>query len=282
MEKIILRGVSVYTSDELKEKLKTIIKRHGLPESKILLLEMVDSNMLVPIINEPSKLKQLIMKIRRQKPLLNIYGLAHQGKAYIILSHDFKVSEKKLMFTALHETTHVAMQLSPAEFNKINRSLYIAFYGHYYKLFFEAKNFDQKLFIKFIDRILKTEIEYSMYASTYSNLLKSAFAEYTNLTKSAFNDRIEYLLNIAFMIWDGDSQKHYELALALLRRTYRDLFKGMDYTAGIGQELYFPSEIIAILSTINADHPNVIKSLKLVKPGKQVTLKKLTKKLVGF
>ena len=54
----------------------------------------------------------------------------------------------------------------------------------------------------------------------------------------------------------------------------------MDYQAGVIQELWSSSEIIAILSTINPNHSNVIKSLKLIKPGKKPVIKDLARKIV--
>lgn len=280
MEKIILFGVPVYTSDELKNKLKIMIGRYGLPQNKSLFLEMIDTNILIPIINEPSKLRQLIMRIKSVQPLLGIHGAAYKGKGYVIFSD--QMNPKKIMFTILHEMIHVSMQLSPVEFGKINLSLYIKFYSHYYKFLFEAKTFDQKLFAKFIDKLLKDEREYIVRNNTYSNILRSAFKEYTGLPDFAFNKRVEYLIDITYQIARGGEWNHYDLVLSILRKTYRDLFKGMDYTAGIGQELYLPSEIIAILSTIEPEHSNVIKSLKLIKPGESAKTSPSMKKIVGF
>ena len=74
--------------------------------------------------------------------------------------------------------------------------------------------------------------------------------------------------------------ERYNLVLAMIRKTYRQLFKGMDYQAGVAQEIWNPSEIIAILSTIKPNHPNVIKSLKLIKPGKKPVIKDLARKIV--
>lgn len=266
MEKIILKGISVYTSDELKEKLKKFISKQGSSSSIDILIKLVDNETLVPVINEPSVLKQLIMKIRRQKPLTNILGAATKGVGYVVF-HDSLPGLKLSSYvvkTSLHEMMHVAFQKFPEKFSKINFNIYEKFYSYLYKDFFETKTYDKELFEKFLTRFIKDSIEGITYWETYSKLLRLAFINHTSLPKDSINQRIELLMNTVEDLLDNNPVNRYNLLIALIRKTYRSLFTTFDYLASAGQELYVPSEIISILSTINPDHNNVIKSLKLL------------------
>ena len=278
MEKIKLYGVDVYTSEELQEKFKNFINKHGPPVAKDLLINLVDEKVLIPIINEPSKLKQLIMKIRRRKPMM-VLGTAvpKTGVAYVIYHKSF--SPQHIVDVAFHEVIHIAYIQFPKEFNAINMPLYIRFYSYYYKEYFEANGYDKKMFAKFLGEIVgRSTITYNR---TFRGLLGSAFKDYTRLPEEKFSHRIELLIAVMDQYQSDLTQlDYYNLALALLRKTYRHLFKGMDYTSGPVQEIWSPSEIIAILSTIKPNHPNVIKSLKLIKPGKKPVIKDLARKIV--
>jgi len=268
MEKIILKGIPVYTSDELKEKLKSLIQKIGMPTSKALLIKLVDDGVLVPVINESAKIKQLLMKIKKQHPLINLGGTTQDGVGYVIFGP--KSTNKRAVRSALHEMIHVSHQQFPNKFHFLNMPLYVKFYSYYYKQLFEAKSYDQELFTKFIKKLIKDSESTYIYWDLYLKLLKSAFVKHTSLSKQQFQDRviliaksIENILNSQYGI------DNYNLAAVLLRKTYRYLFKGMASDTGVGQELWVPGEIIAVLSTINPDHPNVIKSLELIKPGKK-------------
>jgi len=278
MEKLIVKGVPVYTSDEMKEQLKELIKKYGKPVSKKLMIQLVDDGMLIPITNEASKIKQLIMKIRRQQPLIGINGITENGIAYVIFSD--KMSHKMIVKTSLHEIIHVAHMQSPNKFHKINLPLYIKFYSYYYKELFEAKSYDKELFNKFIKKLIKDSYGGYTHYSTYYVILESAFIKHTTLPKQQLQNRVDLIVDLIHKMSNSDYTPHYNIAAALLRKTYRHLFKGMDYTTGVGQELWSPGEIIAVLSTINSDHPNVIKSLKLIQPGKKPELKNVIKRLI--
>jgi len=267
MEKIILKGIPVYTSDELKDKVKQLIKKYGISTSKELLIKLVDDNVLVPVINEPAKIKQLLMKIRKQQPLHNIMGTAQDGIGYIIFGP--KLINKRAVETSLHEMIHVSHMQFPKKFHSLNMPIYVKFYSYFYKQLFEAKSYDKELFIKFIKKVIKDNENSYTYYDTYKKLLKSVFIEHTSLLEKQFQDIIDLIVYII-----SNPEKHmgvdyHNIVISLLRNTYRHLFKGMASDTGVGQELWAPGEIIAILSAINSNHPNVIKSLELIKPGKK-------------
>lgn len=272
MEKIIIDGIPMYTNDKLKDYLIEIVNKYLESKTKELLINSINNNILIPIINEPSKVKQFILKLRRIKPL-RIYGTSSNGKAYVLM--DRNLSKKDIIDTALHELIHVSYMLETNSFNKINLPLYVKFYSFYYKKIFESNSYDKEKFTEFLRELMKPVF----YWKTYDEILYDAFKDYTKLPKEKFEEMLELITYLC------DNNNHAtadynNVAIALLRTTYRHLFGGMDYTSGMGAELWSTSEIIAILSTINPSHPNVVKSLSLIKPGKKAVIKTLTKKIL--
>ena len=274
MEKLILYGVPVYTSNEMKEQLKVIIQKHGSPSSKKLVFKFINDGNLTPIINEPNKLKQLMMKVRRINPI-HSHGFAGNGGAYVLF--DPNLTSKIISNTALHELVHLSHIQFPKEFHSLNMPLYVKFYTYFYKHLFEANGYDKKSFIKFLKAI--TQPTEFTHWDVFEKTLYNAFKDYTSLPHIKFKNKIELIQSLIDNNWYAKAD-YYNVAIATLRSTYRHLFKGMDYTSGMGQELWKPGEIIAILSTINPDHPNVIKSLKLIKPNKDTKIQVLNKKII--
>ena len=262
MEKIILLGVPVYTSNELKDQLKKTIIKTGSGISKEIMINFVDKNILVPVINEPSKIKQLIMILRRKKPIQFILGVTSESskKCYIIFSEN--INSKRILETSLHEIIHLSSSLHPSKFSDINMSIYKKFYSYYYKELFETKTYDEQLFNKFLKNLVYN-IEWN------GDILFSAFKNYTKLDMSRIEKRMKVISIILEEILKSEEfdwpVSDDDFVLFLLRKTYRKLFGNMDYISAVGQELIYPDEIISILSTINPEHPNVIKSLNLLK-----------------
>lgn len=257
MTKIIIYNFPMYTSDKLKELFKKLIGKYTTGEIKKLLLENVDNGILVPIINEPSKIKQFLLKIQRKKPP-RIHGTTQNGKAYVIME---KTLPKRTIDTALHEMIHIGHILQPKKFHMINMPLYVRFYSYYFKQLFEAKSYNKNEFTKFI----KTISNNVHYWKTYDTILYNTFKDYTTLSEKEYENRIELVMDA---VDDHMKLDYNNIVIALLRKTYKILFKNMITDIGVGQELWNPGEIIAILSSINSNHPNVIKSLKLIQPGK--------------
>jgi hypothetical protein len=260
-EKIEIYEIPFYTDDVLKEKFRLLLKQKGGPMTKELLVSFVDSNHLVPIINnKPGIIRRFIMKLRNEKPDTPFFGIAMRGIAYVIFDRQI-TKDTEIVETALHELVHVSAMRNQKAFIRINDSFYERFYSYYYKELFEAKGYDKKYLTDFINQ-LNTK---RWSNDTYDRILYSAFRDYSELPEESFESRIFLVKRIINTFLRNSSRyPYYNHALALIRKTYRKLFKNMDYTAGVGQELFAPDEIIAILSTINPSHPNVVKSLKLL------------------
>jgi hypothetical protein len=268
MEKITIDGIPVYTSDKLKEQLKDFINKIGSPKSKQILIQLIDDGVIIPIINEQSILRKLIMWIRKQNNRLDrLFGFARGGKCYVIFST--RHTNKDVVNTALHEAIHIAHRQFPEKFSKLNMSIYLDFYSYFYKELFKAENYNVKEFTQFVEKLTTNWF--------YGDLLYTSFKDYTTLS----DDQIEKLFNDILYVFkkNFDYKKMKFKIKMLLNTSYRKLFNNIDNKVGVYQEIYNPAEIICVLSTINPEHPNVIKSLKMIAPGKKPIITKLTKKI---
>lgn len=272
MKKIVLYGVVVYTSDELKDKLRDIIQREGKQDLKNTLLRLIDEDVIVPVINEPGKIRQLIMKLRKIQPL-RIYGMASckENKVYII----FRDMKPTIIEVITHEAVHLANCHNPEKFTSINRSIYEKFYSVYFKEIFKTDKLNMEALNFYIDKISKRKIHRQLYYDVFLEI-----AEYSSLEEERIDKITKTIGNAVGKRLSGDRKAllpYRKLIHMPLGKAYRVLFKNVDYHAGLGQELWSPSEIISILSTINPDHPNVVKSLKLIKTNQPILKSKMVK-----
>jgi hypothetical protein len=254
-------GLRFETNKKLKDRFKVLLNQKGGPMTKELLINFVDNNILVPIISSPGIIKKFIMAIRGEKPQSPFYGvtISREERAYVVFDPVFK--EKDIVDTALHEVVHVSYIKYTKEFTRINNALYMQFYSYYFKEYFEASSYNKTDLEAFLNDLNSLKWNWR----TYDRYLYNAFHSYSELPEEQFDSRLALLKSIVYTYLYRTSRfPHYNIALALIRKTYRHLFKNMDYTAGVGQELFAPNEIVAILSTISSSHQNVIKSLKLL------------------
>jgi hypothetical protein len=269
MEKIIIEGIPVYTSDKLKEQLKDFINKMGSPKSKQILIQLIDDGVIIPIINEPNILRKLIMWIRKQDNYLDrLYGFARGGKCYVIFAPNH--SNKVLVDATLHEVIHVAHHQFPKKFNQLNMSIYLNFYSYFYKELFKADNYNVKEFIQFVEKLTTDRF--------YVDLLYMSIKDYTKLSDDEIENTFKDII-YTFKIRNFDRSKITFKIKMLLNASYRKLFNNIDYRAGVYQEIRNPGEIICVLSTINPEHPNVIKSLKMIESDKEPLITKVTKKI---
>jgi len=269
MEKIIIDGIAMYTSDELKEKLKDFINKSGSTRSKGILIQLIDDGVIIPIINEQNILRKLLMKIRKQRPIDYLFGFAANGKCYVIfLPHH---TTQDLVDTALHESLHVAHRQFPEKFTQLNMSIYLDFYSYFYKELFKADNYNPKYFSIFIENLA--------YKGWFQgDLLYSAFKDYTKLSINQIQEAFGQVLYVYRKDFNySNFSFHIKM---LLNAAYREVFNNIDHQVGVYQEIYNPAEIICVLSTIHPEHPNVIKSLKLIVPDRKPATDSLPKKLM--
>jgi hypothetical protein len=153
--------------------------------------------------------------------------------------------------------------------------IFVNFYSYYFKLLFKAEGYNKQIFSTIIKKL--TDPDY-FDLSVYDELLPEAFKGYSKVSENQIKVICESLINSSINWWENDIFKFDNRFVGIpMRKTYRIMFKGVDYQSGVGQELWNPAEIVCVLSTINPNHPNIVKSLKLITPGKKLAIKNIKK-----
>lgn len=262
MKKLTVRGITVYTSDDLKNQLKEIIEKQSPNYLTKIYTNLVDKDKLVPIEIEKHLIQKLLNKIRRHK-LSNIVGTLENKTMYVIL-HKF-LSEKELMSIIVHESIHYVELINFSKFHSINFNIYQKFYEAVYINYLESDTYDKQQFTKFITKLVLQRKSSIIKESNYEFLFL-AFKNNTRLDEKTLEKKMYSLWDYINKTIDNKYINHkYPLISNAIRKAYIELVNKFDYKIMVGQEIYNPGEIICILSELNIKHPNVVKTLSLLK-----------------
>lgn len=262
MEEYKIYGIKVYSNDELQTKLENVIVSHMPFELISIFQKLIKTKRLVAVILSKNMLQKLLNKIKRNR-LSYILGTATKKRMYIFW--DDKVIKKQIIEIIIHESMHFTALQNYDVFFKTNLLIFYKFYSYFYKEYLKANTFDKKLFNKFIIELGKQDKNGTFKPVNYRNI-ENAFKSHTLLDIEDFEDKLTSLLNYMDDTWDDKrANGRYPEIVALIKKTYRKLFKGFDEKNYVGQEMYYPSEIISVLSTININHPVIKKTLQNLK-----------------
>jgi len=236
---------------------------HAPPQLEPLIQKLIQKKRIIAVITTKNLLQKLLNKIRRHRLSTTLGTAEKDGRVFIFL-HDKVIDRKGVILTLVHELVHVASSKNYNKFFEINKKIYINFFSYFYKKYLEAKKFDKKIFGKYIIAMKKQEKTLSLTPTNYQYIEK-AFEKYTSLDRKEFEKRLTKMLEYMDKTYDYKNVNHkYPEISTLLRKTYKKLFNDFDYRTYVGQELFYPSEIISVLSSINMKHPNIVKSLKIL------------------
>jgi hypothetical protein len=262
MKEYKIHGITVYSNDELQSNLEGIIISHMPPHLKPIFLKLIKSDQIVPFVISKNMIQKLLNKIKRHR-LSDVLGTANKQHIFILLSDN--MSKPHLIETLIHEAVHYAALKNYNSFFKLNLKIFYEFYSHFYKEYLKSNKFDKELFNKFIISLSKQDKTFSLEFNNYRNI-ENAFKDYTSLDIKKFEFRLTVMLK--YMDQDFDFKRvngQYPEIVSLIKKTYRKMFGGFDDRTYVGQELYYPSEIISVLSTINEKHDNIKKTLQILR-----------------
>lgn len=264
MDEYIVHGVKVYFDQEYQNELVKIIDEDTPPILKPILLKLANEKKIVAVKLSKNIIHKIMNKIKRHR-LTNVLGTTTKERIYIFMDNKTFKYARQIIETLIHECIHYSFFKNKTIFTKINLRLYYDFYSNFYSEYLKADTFDKTYFDEFIKAMLKQDMTATLTPVNYRNIEKG-FENHTKLNKDDFENKIKTLLNYIDDDWDNKSStyknKEYTEITNLLKNTFRKMFGGYDEKSFPGSVSYFPSEIIAILSTINPKHPNIIKTLK--------------------
>lgn len=266
-EELTLDGKKIYTSLSLKENVKKVSKKF-LPKIYNVISSMIDSNKLIPVF-----LNKNLRSYLSSKNKLKTHSLAttRGDTIYVFLDRFYSllkmssINEKKLSIILVHELIHVSGSKQPRKFLQINYNVFLSFYKEFFSslLAVELKNISNDIINGLIKRIIKSKqkgaINFrNVYFPTFK-LLESHSAYSEKEYQDIYDKFIDYLdsqirtfsINVPHEIWEAG------------RSAYIKIAEGKNET--LAQEFWNPEEIICILSEINPNHQNVVKSINLLK-----------------
>jgi hypothetical protein len=261
MEKVTVKGLTAYTSQELRDRLKSIISRYGGPLKEIF-NKFVDEKSLVPIVLE-SNIFQKLIKIIKPHKLYGVYGEFIGNTMYIVMSHK-NIIDLRIYKTIVHEYIHYVMHNYNKHFVSVNKDVIFKFYELFYIEYLVSNSYDKDLFSKFIDKINDQDLKGNLVPRNY-RLIELSFKKYTVLDKNEFEKKITDLLDYMDKTYsDIYANSSYPEIPYLIKYCYTKIFGRHDPPTGYGQETYYPSEIISVLSMIKPRHPLVKKTLEIL------------------
>ena len=262
MEKVTVKGLTAYTSQELRDRLKSIISRYGGPLKEIF-NKFVDEKNLVPIVVlEPTLFQKLIKIIKSQRPY-NILGTFDGNKIYIVMSYKNSF-DLRIYKTIVHEYIHYIMKNYNNHFVSVNKDIIFKFYELFYTKYFKSETYDNRLFSMFVDKMHEQDLEGISFLKNY-RILEPSFKNHTLLDKKEFEKKLDDLLDYVYRTLRQKSVNiTYPEIPSLLRQCYTKLFGGYDPLSRYDQETHYPSEIVAKLSVLRPRHPLVKKTLEIL------------------
>jgi len=261
MEKVTVYGFTAYTSQELRDRLKSIISRYGGPLKEIF-NKFVDEKSLVPIVLE-SNIFQKLIKIIKPHKFYGIFGTFDGNKMYIVMSHK-DILDLRIYKTIVHEYIHYIMKNYNNDFISVNKDIIFKFYELFYTKYFKSESYNKDLFSKFVEKMHEQDLEGISFLKNY-RLLGPSFKNHTLLDKKEFEKKLDDLLDYVYRTLRQKSVNiKYPEIPSLLRQCYTKLFGGYDPLKRYDQEIHYPSEIVAKLSALRPRHPLVKKTLEIL------------------
>lgn len=266
-QELTLDGKKVYTSESLRENVKKIAKKF-LPKSFKLISTLVDDGRLIPIFLTKNLKNYLIS---RKKIKTGSLGTTRGNKIYIFLDRFYSllklssINEKKLSVIISHELVHLSDHKNPKRFFQINYKIFFDFYVEFFSnyLAVDYKFIKTETISGIIKRIYNShkkglinfrEIYYSVFnslekKSSYENKeFQEMYDEFINYLDTQY---VSFSHSVPTKIWEAG------------RLAYIKISGGNNET--LAQEFWNPAEIIAVLSEINPNSTNIIKSMNLLK-----------------
>jgi len=267
LEEITIEGQKVYTSKTLKDNSKYAVKTTFSKQTALILIRLISTGTITPVFISKGIIDYII---KRRKIKSHNLGLAFKGKGYVFVDTLYQkykltsVDEKFLAKILIHETMHIADHLNLKSFVKVNHELLTDFWKAFFTSYLELSGtipnniFDHIIKYQINIRTVSKWSEGEMYFPVFEKLEK-----YSSLDEKDYQLAFDNLLKFFDLVYTAQSGKSIP----------SEIFKAKDYAyikvAGdksdtFGSELWSLSEILSVISEINPNHSNVVKTLRVL------------------
>jgi len=282
--------IPLYTSDSLKEKFGNSLSKNKIAKNSYdLLSKLIDKERLIPCWTNKSFIGNVLIKLIGNS--VNIMGLyiPKFNKIFVVMNGNINMfgvaDDNRISDVTIHECCHMSAANSKVNFINIWEKELTIYYANFFRLLLDVKKeFEPQLSI----------IAKGFYTDIYNNFEHTVIADgdkffrtwekiiikytskipydKTNLNREKlYGDIIHSLIDFGDLFTDGletlshyyQNYRHIWIPLFL---AYKSLKMQIIPRTMPCQELFYPSEVIAILSSYSViDQSKLKRSLSLIK-----------------
>lgn len=266
-------GINIYTSPTLKQNfIKAMAKTSRVAPIVKTLEKLINKGEFFPCYLTDKISRSLL---RRQPPEFKGFAGTTFGKYILVyVENEANIfgfaSNNELSITTLHELIHRASNEFPTQFLNMFMSELTIYYHFYWSKIFslEQKKVDVKKIKEIISFIYRFKRD-NKGLVTYHKLLTEAFKDASTLEAQVFDKLVQQYIVMIKIIWkamDSHTPDLIEKTTYANRHFISPLYTAYKMTFGINvkhmkelcyQELYSPSEIIAIPALVKQPNPKV-------------------------
>ncbi len=292
LHSIPIFGTSVYTSSYLRQSfLKSMYKVDKIKPLIDNLIKLVNNNIIIPCFLTKNIVSTILFRLKPIDRVRNeeqyfreefrqVFGFyeSDSNKIYLLISNSINkfgiVSNELVSEILIHEMCHMSAKNDPIKFvNIVRKKLFDCYYFYFKDTFKLSGVFDIEIedIIKFL--FVKFEKENSIDNKSLLKYYKKLMAlkSYSSLDSKTFDKFInDYIVIIklftkSFKIFIKNIS-NFKHILSNLDLSYKNTFGGLDIKNIAIQELFFPSEVIAVASEIPSSNimNDIYKIFKLI------------------
>ncbi len=280
-------GMKVYTSDSLKEKFVNSLSKNIITKNNSNTFStLINKEFLIPCWTDQTFVGNMLIKFfGTEKYFMGIY-IRKFNKVFIIMNGNINIlgftNDDKIAKATIHECCHMSAANSKSNFLKIWEKELTIYYTNFFKLLFDVKKeFEPQLAV--ISKEYYTNIYnklehtnywfYELWAESFGKIVSKIPLNKTNLASDSLYKSINRDVDGVVDCWmDGGIEylsihyKNYTHVLISLLRAYKFLNISKIPKIMPCQELFYPSEVIANLSSFSViDQSKLKRTLSLIK-----------------
>ena len=266
-----LDGKILYGSDSLNQSFLDALNTSSIISNAEVFEKLVKKKKIIPCFLTGGLTSFVFWKIFAPVHLKNILGFYEKTtkKVYILLTNNFNflayTSDEWMCKLVLHECVHMLSDTQPQKFLDDFKELLIKYYTSYFKRLFNIQEDSEKVYsiIFFLHKFWETggDIPKNTF-ETYHKMLEDSF-----ISRKENLEKIDRMLVIMY-IYLTNMEKFFNIKenfrdiLYPLRESYKDSLNIKNLCTTCIQELFVPSEVIAIAVEYSQYSSKVISSLK--------------------
>jgi len=266
-----LDGKTLYGSDSLNNLFLDALNTSSLINNTEIFERLVKEKKIVPCFLTGGLTSFVLWKIFAPVHLKNILGFYEKStkKVYILLSNNFNflayTSDEWMCKLVLHECVHMLSDTQPQKFLGDFKELLIKYYMSYFKRLFNIEEDGEKVYsiISFLHKSCEMNTVYDKNTfQRYHKILEDSF-----ISRKENLEKIERLLVIMYIFLTNlekffSIKENFRDILYPLRESYKDSLNIKNLSTTCIQELFVPSEVIAIASEYSQYSSKIVLSLK--------------------